>query len=76
MSDRFQLDGKDYKVSDLNEYGRELVDRLTFVRLKLQNVENSMALLNKAKNGYIEDLKTEIIQERTGVDFSDLFSDE
>ena len=75
-SGRFRLDGKEYETQQLSQECRELVERLRFVRLTIQDIENRMALLSKAKNGYIEDLKTEIIQERTGVDFSNLFSDE
>ena len=75
-SGRFRLDGKEYETQQLSQECRELVERLRFVRLTIQDIENRMALLSKAKNGYIEDLKTEIIQERTGVDFGDLFSDE
>ena len=34
-----------------------------------------MALLTKARNAYIADLKTEIIEGRTGVDLGALFDD-
>ena len=49
---------------------------MSHVQLRLNEISNNLALLAKAKNGYIEDMKTEIIQERTGVDFDDLFSDD
>lgn len=76
MDQRFKIDGREYEISSLGQEGKELVGKLTFINEKLQELQNSIALLSKAKNGYIEDLKTEIIQERTGVDFSDLFSDD
>lgn len=76
MDQRFKIDGREYEISSLGQEGKELVGKLTFINVKLQELQNSIALLSKAKNGYIEDLKTEIIQERTGVDFSDLFSDD
>lgn len=76
MDQRFKIDGREYEISSMGLEGKELVGRLTFINVKLQELQNNIALLSKAKNGYIEDLKTEIIQERTGVDFSDLFSDE
>ena len=76
MDQRFKVDGREYEISSLGQEGKELVGKLTFINVKLQELQNSIALLSKAKNGYIEDLKTEIIQERTGVDFSDLFSDD
>ena len=73
---RVKVDGVDYNTEDLSEKGLELVERLSYLTRSLEELKNSIALLYKAKNAYIEDLKTEIIQERTGVDFSDLFSDE
>ena len=75
MNQRFKLGGHEYEISSMSHEGKELVERLTFINVKLQEFQNNLALLSKAKNGYIEDLKTEIIQERTGVDFNDLFSD-
>ena len=50
--------------------------QLKFTRYMLNELNNQQALLTKAKNGYIADLKTEIVQGRTGVDLSDLFSDD
>jgi hypothetical protein len=50
--------------------------RLTFTRLTLQEFSNQLALLTKAKNAYIADLNSEIIQGRTGVDLGALFSDD
>lgn len=75
MSQRFRIDGDEYNTDDLNQESRDLLDRLTFTRLALQELSNQIALLTKAKNAYIADLKTEIIQGRTGVDLGALFSD-
>ena len=76
MARRFQIDGFHYDTSDFSEEAKKLVVHLSYVQTRLHEIKNNLALLAKAKNGYIEDLKTEIIQERTGVDFNDLFSDE
>ena len=76
MTQRFKIDGIEYETSDLSEGSKALVLHMSHVQLRLKEISNNMALLAKAKNGYIEDMKTEIIQKRTGVDFSDLFSDE
>jgi hypothetical protein len=76
MSQRFPIDGVEYDTESLSQEGRDLVARLTFVRLTLQELSNQQALLTKAKNAYIADLKSEIIQGRTGVDLGALFSDD
>ena len=76
MSQRFRIDGVEYATDGLSQEGRDLVARLTFTRLALQELNNQQALLTKAKNAYIADLKLEIVQGRTGVDLGALFSDD
>ena len=76
MSQRFRIDGVEYATDALSQEGRDLVARLTFARLTLQELNNQQALLTKAKNAYIADLKLEIVQRRTGVDLGALFSDD
>mgnify|MGYP001108000949 CR=1 FL=1 len=76
MSKRFRIDGVEYMTDSLSQEGTDLVERLTFTRLKLQDMSNQLALLTKAKNAYIADMKTEIIQGRTGLDLGALFSDD
>ena len=76
MTKKFKLDGAEYDIAKFSSESRECIERITFIHFRVQEIKNNLALLAKAKNGYIEDMKTEIIQKRTGVDFSDLFSDE
>jgi hypothetical protein len=76
MTKRFRLDGAEYDVDALSTEGRALVERLTFAHLQVQTLSNQQALLTKAKNAYITDLKSEIVQGRTGVDLGALFSDD
>jgi len=76
MSQRFRIDGVEYTTDSLSQEGRDLVARVTFTRLTLQELSNRLALLTKAKNAYIADLKLEILQGRTGVDLGALFSDD
>lgn len=74
MNQRFRIDGIEYNTQGLSQEGRDLVVRLTFTRRTLQELRNDLALLTKAKNAYIADLKTEIVQGRTGVDLGALLS--
>jgi hypothetical protein len=76
MTQRFRIDGFDYDAKSLSQEGRDILARLTFTRLTLQEFSNQLALLTKAKNAYIADLNSEIIQGRTGVDLGALFSDD
>lgn len=76
MIQTFRLDGVEYTTASLGQEGQDVVGRLAFTRTMLQDLSNQMALLTKAKNAYITDLKTEIIRGRTGVDLGTLFGDD
>ncbi|MFP1646612.1 hypothetical protein [Pontitalea aquivivens] len=71
-----RLDGEDYDLSKASEEAKALVARLQHLDRLFEEKSNLMALLTKAKNAYIADLKTEIIKEKTGVDLSTLFDEE
>jgi len=76
MTKRFRIDGVEYDADALSAEGKALVERLSFAHLQVQTLSNQQALLTKAKNAYIADLKSEIVQGRTGVDLGALFSDD
>ena len=71
-----RLDGEDYDLSKASAEAKALVARLQHLDRLFEEKTNLMALLTKAKNAYIADLKTEIIKEKTGVDLSSLFDEE
>tara|TARA_B100000768_G_scaffold72550_1_gene69571 strand:+ start:726 stop:956 length:231 start_codon:yes stop_codon:yes gene_type:complete len=76
MSRSFRIDGVEYDADELSAEGSALVDRLMFVQRQTVELFNEQAVLNKAKNAYIADLKAEIVEGRTGVDLGVLFSDD
>lgn len=76
MSEQFSIDSVEYLVNDLSEEGRSLIKRLKFVQFKLNELSNQKALMTRAKNAYIEDLKMEIVQGRSGLDLGTLFADD
>lgn len=76
MTKRFRFDGDEYETETLPPEGQALLESMTFAQVRLQELMNQQALLTRAKNGYIADLKTEIIQGQTGVDLGALFSDD
>ena len=71
-----RLDGEDYDLSKASDEAKALVARLQHLDRLFEEKTNLMALLTKAKNAYIADLKTEIIKNKTGVDLSTLFDEE
>ena len=76
MTQRFRIDGDEYEAETLPPEGKAILERMTFAQMRLQELMNQQALLTKAKNAYIADLKSEIVQGRTGVDLGGLFSDD
>tara|TARA_B100001093_G_scaffold514661_1_gene589213 strand:- start:1557 stop:1835 length:279 start_codon:yes stop_codon:yes gene_type:complete len=76
MKQRFWIDGVEYSTDGLSEEGSGLVKQLKFTQLRLHELSNRGALMTKAKNAYIADLKMEIVKERSGVDLNALFTDD
>jgi len=76
VSKHFSIGGVEYSTDGLSEEGRELVQQVKFTQLKLIELSNQQALMSKAKNAYIADLKMEILQGRTGLDLGDLLTDD
>lgn len=66
MAQKFKLDEKEYDVSELNENSRAQLTSLTFVDEKLRELKNMHALLQRAKNSYVESLKKEVISDKAG----------
>ena len=48
---------------------------MNFAKQKIVELKDNSAVLNKAKNGYIEDLKNQIVSGKLGVDLGDLLTD-
>jgi len=71
-----RLDGMDYDLSVASNEALTLVARLQQIERQVEEKTNLMAVLTKAKNAYISDLKAEVIKKKTGVDLSTLFDAE
>lgn len=76
MVKRFTLDGCNYNTDDLTEDSQKVLTRLFFTLHKLEELNAQHALLTRAKNAYIEDIKSEVVQSKSGVDFAALLSDD
>ena len=75
MNQRFKFEDVEYSSDNLSEDNVKQLTQLQFIQGKLQELQDNSALLNKAKNGYIEDLKNEIVSGKLGLDLGDLLSD-
>ena len=72
----FQLLGQAHLVADLDQHTRGLYDLLVYAEKCLLEKKNQRALLTKARNAYIEDIKRDAVRQRTGVDLQELFGDD
>lgn len=76
MTGQLRLDDHVYDTASLSADARSLLERLAFVQARLEDLTNNAALLNKAKNAYIADLKQDLVRGRVGLDLGALMGDE
>ena len=67
MSQKFQLDGIEHDVSSLSEKGKSTLLSLQFTAQKMKELDNMHALLQRAKNSYIDGLKKEMLAKKAGL---------
>ncbi len=60
MVQRLRLDGIEYTADALQGESRVLVDRVHFIQQRIQELNNLQAVLTRAKNAYIADLRADI----------------
>ncbi len=75
MVKALKIEGKDFDVSKLSDAGRRTLSNYMYVVKQLQTAENMHAVLIKARNAYIADLRNQMIRGKTGIDLSALLSD-
>lgn len=66
MTQKINIDDKEYDLSELSESTRAQIESLEFVDEKLTELRNMHALLQRAKNSYLESLKKEVISNKAG----------
>ena len=71
MGEVIKLDNREYEVYDFNDKAKAVVTSLKFVNTRLQELNNMQALLQRAKNSYVDSIKKEMISEKSGLLFGD-----
>lgn len=66
---KIKLDDKEYDIADLSDSAIKLTDSLQNVSARIQELNNMVAILTKAKRAYIEGLKSEMLSAKAGFDF-------
>ena len=70
------VQGQKFKTEELNETCMRLVNMGVATELKIRKLMNERAVLTRAKNAYIDDLKLEVVESKSGLDIGALFSED
>ena len=65
------MDGKKYDTSDLSDDAKKILSNLVKLGSAAEEKTKMIAVLQKAKLGYVSTLKAEMLSGKSGFDFSD-----
>jgi hypothetical protein len=71
MGQKIKLDDKEYDVENLSDRAKTTLASLQFATTRIQELNNMHALLQCAKNSYVESLKREMLSNKAGFLFED-----
>ena len=71
MGQKIKLDEKEYDIETLSDQARYTLASMQFATSRLQELSDIHALYVRAKNGYIADLKNEVISNKAGLNLED-----
>ena len=69
MVQKIKINDKEYDVENLSDQGKATLASMQFATLRMQELDNMKALLQRSKNSYLESLKQEILSSKSGVLF-------
>lgn len=73
MDKHFVFDGQKYRIDQLTEKSKHIHDRLVFIYSSIEQLNAKHAVMTRARNAYIDDLKSEVIENKSGVNIGALF---
>ena len=71
MNNKFKFDGNEYDIDKLSKTGKDIYKKLRDIDLTVSEKKNLLAFLFRAKRAYMSDLKSEVLSQKAGFDFSD-----
>lgn len=74
LKDTIKIGEKRYDLRNMDQKSLKIYNQFLFAHRKLYELQSTLIVLNKAKNGYIEGIKSEIIRNKTGLDIESFFS--
>lgn len=70
MPKKIEIGGDQYDIEDLSDASKNLVALLQMTEAQILEKTNLMAVFNKAKKAYIAEMKSEMLAQKAGLDFS------
>ena len=71
MANKINLDGEVYSLEDLSDVAKSTLTSYQFAALKIKELNNMLALLQRAKSSYMDSLKKEMLSDKAGFLFDD-----
>ena len=71
MDQKIKLDDKEYSIESLNDQSKAQLALLRFTTARIQELNNMQALMQRAKNSYVESLKQEMLSSKSGFLFGE-----
>jgi hypothetical protein len=71
MGQKIKLEDKEYDVENLSDQTKATLALLQFATTRMQELTNMQALLQRAKNSYVDSIKKEILSSKSGFLFGD-----
>ena len=71
MAQKIKLDDAEYEVENLSDQAKAYIATLKFTDTRLHELTNMRALLQRAKNSYLDSLKKEMLSSKAGFLFDD-----
>ncbi len=71
MGQKIKLDDGEYEVENLSDQAKAYIATLQFTDTRLEELTNTRALLQRAKNSYMDSLKKEMLSSKSGFTFND-----
>jgi predicted transcriptional regulator len=66
MSQKIKIDDEEYEVAELSDNVKAAISSLKFIDHRITELQNMQALLQRAKNSYVDSLKIEILTDKSG----------
>ena len=70
------VEGDKFLLESLPEVCLKLSQLSVTTQAKIHKLNSEHAVITRAKNAYIEDLKGEVVEAKSGLDIAGLFSDD